>query len=335
MEIQINNCPVNFELHNEKTVGDVVNAIVDWTQHRNLIFTETAINSNCYSIDKLPDISLDDVETLNCFVQSKADVVISSLNDAADYCAKVQAFFNEAITTGKIDVDEIENASAGIEWIIEILNKNSELLDINFNEIKYKDDTVFSHIGKFIEFRNGINSNKKDIDKLLIFVNKEKDIFSVIDGIFKMILMSDNMRSLAIQSIDSPDVLLNTLINIKKEIPAQIKILEEIAVLYQTRTDDSGARKLDFFINFIFNYSRTCFQISPVFGVDPEKIVIDGVPLSDKNNEIQNHLNNITDAMENNDIVNLSDILEYEMKSSLENLEIYIDMLIDFVKRNA
>ncbi len=161
------------------------------------------------------------------------------------------------------------------------------------------------------------------------------EIFSIMSSILKMLLMSENMKSLVIQSIDSPDVLINDLINIKKEIPAQIKNLEEIAVSYQTRKDEIGSEKLELFINFIFNYSRTCLQVATVFGVDLEQVIIDGNSLSEKNNEIQNHLNNIMEVMENNDIISLSDILEYEMKSSLENLEIYIDTLIDFIKRSV
>jgi hypothetical protein len=140
---------------------------------------------------------------------------------------------------------------------------------------------------------------------------------------------------LVIQSIDSPDILLNSILNIKNEIKNQIKNLEEIAVSYQTKKDDIAAEKLELFISFIFNYSRTCYQISPVFEIDLEAVKVDNISLGRKNDEIQGHLNNIIDAMENNDIISLSDILEYEMKSSLENLGTYIDLLIDEIKKNS
>jgi hypothetical protein len=335
MEIQINNCPVDFELNDEKTIGEVVNSIVDWTKNRNLIFTETAINNNNYSIDRLPDIPLDKIEILNCFVQSKADVVISSLNACIDYCAKSREFFTKSITDGKLDAVEIENAAGGVDWIIEVLGKISDLLGINLNEIKYKDDIVALYIDKFINFKKSLINNKKNIKKLFKSIEGDIEIFSVISDILKMLLMSEQMKSLVVQSIDSPDVLLKTLRSIKKEIPAQLKNLEEIAVSYQTRNDQDGALKLDHFINFIFNYSRACFQIASVFGADPEKIIIDGISLSKKNDEIKVHLDNIMEVMENNDIISLSDILEYEMKSSLENLEIYIDTLIDFTEKNT
>ena len=335
MEIQINDCPVDFELINEKTVGEVVDSIVDWTQQRNLIFTETSINNSCYSIDKIPDIPLDKVEILNCFVQSKADVVISTLNAASEYCIKADKFIKNSITEGNFDTNEIENIAAGVDWIIEVLVKICDLLGLNINEFKYKDEPLDYYVSSLKKFTSGIYESKTENNKLISSINKNLEIFTVVNDILKMLLMSENMRELVVQSIDSPDVLLDTLKEIKKQIPSQIKNLEEIAVSYQTRNDNTGAEKFDNFINFIFNYTRTCLQIAPVFGIDLEKIIIDDISLNRKNNEIQDHLNNITDVMENNDIISLSDILEYEMKSSLENLEIYIDALIGVIEKKS
>ena len=335
MEIQINDCPVDFELNNEKTIRDVIESIADWSRQRNLIFTETAINNNCYSIDKIPDITLDKVETLNCFVQSKADVVISTLNAASDYCLKADKFIKKSVKDGKVDINELENAASGIDWIIEVLVKISDLLGVNTNEFKYKDEPLDFYISGLKKFKNSIYENKTDNKKIISSINEEPEIFTVVIDILKMLLMSGNMRALVVESIDSPDVLLDTLKEIKNQISSQLKNLEEIAVSYQTKKDDAGAEKFDDFINFIFNYSRTCLQTVPVFGIDLEKIIIDDISLNRKNNEIQDHLNNIIDAMENNDIISLSDILEYEMKSSIENLELYIDALISTIEKKA
>jgi hypothetical protein len=335
MEIQINSCPVEFELSGEKTIGEVIGSIVDWTRNRNLIFTETAINNNNYSIDKIPDIPLDEIRTLNCIVQSKADLVISSINACIDYCAKSEEFFRKSVSESNASTKEIENVATGIDWIVELLTKISDMLGIDLTGIKYKDDPVQLYIDKIIKFKTGLIGNKKNSEKLLQTIEGNYDIFSAISSILKMLLISENMKALVIQSIDSPDVLMKTLIGIKDEIPNQLKNLEEIAVSYQTRNDMAGAEKLGLFINFIFNYSRACFQIASVFGVDQEKVIIDDISLSRKNDEIKDHLDNVMKVMENNDIISLSDILEYEMKSSLENLGVYIDALITYIEKRA
>ncbi len=335
MEIQINSRPVDFELSGEKTIAEVVNSIADWTKNRNLVFAETAINNHYYPVDKIPDIPIDDIDTLNCIVLSKADIVVSSMNECMEYCARSREFFKKAIAEGAIEAGEIENAAAGIDWISEVLGKISDLLGINPHEIKYKDDNISFYVERIISFKNSLIKNKKKTEKLLQSIEDDIEIFSEISNIFKMLLMSGDMNSLVIQSTDSPDVLLRTLSGIKDDIHAQLKNLEEIAVLYQTGNDRAGAEKLDLFINFIFNYKRACFQIVSVFGIDPEKVAADGISLNKKNSEIKDHLNNIIKAMENNDIISLSDILEYEMKSSLENLDTYIDALVGYIEKKV
>lgn len=332
MEVQINNCPVDFKLEGEKTISEVINTIVDWSKERNLIFTEAEINKKCYPIEELPDISLGDIEKINCFVLSKSDVVISSIEGGIEYCDKIQNFFIETITSEKIEASEIENISDGIEWIVEVTGKISDLLGFNISELKYKDNPVNFYVDKLLDFRKNIINKNPDY-KLIEHINKEKDIFSMISGILKMFLMTENMKALVIQSIDSPDMLIKSLMQIKEEIPEQIKNLEEIAVSYQTGKDDIASQKLEFFIDFIFNYGRTCYQVAPVFEIDLDKIIIDDISLAEKNRKIQNLLDDIIEVMENNDIVSLSDILEYEMKSSLETLGNYIDLLIGLLKK--
>ena len=123
MEIQINHYPVDFKLEGEKTITDVINSISEWTQQRDLVFTEAVINKENYSIDNLPDIPLDDIRILNCFVQSKAEIIITSLNAGADYCSKIQKFIDKALSQDNIDNSEISNIISGIDWLTEVLNR--------------------------------------------------------------------------------------------------------------------------------------------------------------------------------------------------------------------
>ncbi len=332
MEIQINDCPVDFKLDGEQTINEVIKSISCWTQQRNLIFTEAEINDQNYSIDHVPDIPINKISILNCLVQSKADTIISSMDAGIDYCSRVFNYFNKSVTEKKIDTSEIKNIITGIEWIVEVIGKISDLLGLNIQDVRYNDNQAVFYINSMIAFKNNIQRLKNN--KLMEFISREKEIFPAISNIFKMFLMSENMKSLVIQSIDSPDILIKSLYKVKEEIPVQIKNLEEIAVSYQTGKDDIASKKLDHFIDFIFHYSRICYQAAPVFEIDLADITVDNMSLEKKNLEIQGMLYKIKDVMENNDIISLSDIFEYEMKPSLENLEIYVDSLLNFLKNN-
>lgn len=333
MEIQINDYSVDFELDGEKTISDVIYSITEWTQKRDLIFTEAKINNENYAVDQVPEISLDEVKILNCIVQSKADVIISSFNAAIDYCSRVQTFIEKSVPDKMPDMGELDNIASGIGWLSEVLNKSEQLLSLDFKEVMFKDKTVQYYLDGLKSFSGELNLNDRTshISELL---EKGKDLFLTTSDIFKMLLMSDEMKVLVIQSIDSPDILINALVNIKKEIPNQIENLEQISISYQTGKDEAASQKLTYFVDFIFQYTRTCYQLSPVFGIDMEKVLVDGISITKKNNEIQVLLKEITSVMENKDIISLSDILEYEMKPALENAENYIDLLIDLIKKD-
>ncbi|MBN2040882.1 MAG: hypothetical protein JW864_12635 [Spirochaetes bacterium] len=332
MEIQINDYPVDFELTEEQTISDVINSISEWTQERDLIFTEAGINDHNYTIDNLPNIALDEIKTLNCHVQSKSNLIISSINAGIEYCNKVQEFLEKSLISEASVLPEVDNIKSGIDWLMEVLGKVQQLLGIDFNEILFTDNSVQYYIDRITTFGNGLNllNGKNSLNE---FFEKEKSIFADLAGIFKMLLMSEDIKLLVIQSIDSPDVLVRSLYEIKSEIPSQVKNLENISISYQTGKDDIAAEKLNDFIDFVFQFSRTSYQIVPVFGIDPDEIKIDDLSFNEKNNELQDLLKEIIEVMENDDIISLSDILEYEMKPSFEKLDEYIDSVIKFLEK--
>lgn len=143
-----------------------------------------------------------------------------------------------------------------------------------------------------------------------------------------MLLLSEEMRSLIVQSIDSPDVLISSLRQTKEELTDQLAGIRTAAIAYQTGRDAEGSERLRGFIDFIYRYTRTCYQAVPMFQVDLSEIEVEGVSLEKKNRELRNLLHEVTMIMENNDIISLSDVLEYEIRPNLENLGTYIDVLL-------
>ena len=332
MELQINNCPVDVEFQGEDTIVDIVNSVSGWARERDLIFMEAYINDTCYTADRIPDMPLNDVGMINFIVQSRADICISSINEGIIYGNKVISFVRNSLDENKADFTAKEPLQNGIEWLVEITYKLLQLLSLEEDKVKYRDKNLIHYIEKLRLFKEKIQ-NCKNASDLLKGLEGGDDIFTIFIDIFKILLLSDNMKYLVIQSIDSPDVLIESIMRIRDEIPVEMQNLEEAAIAFQSGRDDEGSSKLQTFIQFIYNYSRTCFQISPVFGVDLSQIRIGNISLDEKNKTIHGLLNQIVEVMENNDIISLSDILEYEIRSALENLEAYINLIIDYINR--
>jgi hypothetical protein len=194
-------------------------------------------------------------------------------------------------------------------------------------EVKFRDATAADFLGRLDKMKHSVVSflseMKEDGE-----VDIDDSLFMNLREILGIFLVSEEMKRLVVESIDSPDVLIVSLKEIQKQLPQQKEILEKAAVSYQTGNDSQGMDQLFQFIDFMFGYTRTCYQIAPVFDVNLAEIVIDDISLDEKNRELQTMLNETLDIMESNDMISLADILEYELKELMENLEQYIDLLL-------
>lgn len=327
MELRINNYPVEIVLENEKTVRDVIESIAGWINQKNLIFAGIDIDGTGYHIEEAPDMDLEKIDVINCLVQSRADVVYDTVNEGIFYCDRVIDYLNH-LEDEPMDTEELEDFVSGVEWMLEVFPTLSILLGMDFDNARYRDLTISAYIKQLDDLRHRIVkfiAEMKDDGEIDI----EDTLFVNIKGIFNMILAGDEMKRLVIESIDSPDVLLSSLKEIREKLPEQKAVLEKAAVSYQTGNDSQGMELLFSFVDFMFSYTRTCYQISPVFEISLEDIVIGDESLEEKNRELQILLNETVDIMENNDMISLADILEYEIVESMTNLEQYIDMLLE------
>lgn len=326
MELRINNYPVEIMLENEKNAKDIVNSIAEWINQKNLIFIGIDIDGEHHNIDDIPEIPIDKINVINCVVQSRADVVYDTVNEAIAYCDKVLDFLHH-LEEEPMDTDELEDMISGMEWLQEVFVTISALLRMDLKEIRYRDKNASLYVQSLEEMKHGVVrflSEMKDDG----VVDIDDSIFMSLREILAIFLVSEEMKRLVIESVDSPDVLINSLKDILKHLPEQKDILEKAAVSYQTGNDNQGMEQLFRFIDFMFGYTRTCYQVSPVFDVNLNEILVDGLSLEEKNRELKVMLNETLDIMESNDMISLADILEYEIKDIIDNLDQYIEILL-------
>ena len=326
MELLINDFPVSIELGSEENISDVVNSISEWTRERNLIFYELSIDDDMYQLDDIPDMNIEKVDVINCFVRSKADIVFTSVEEGVRYCDRVSGFIKEKIEGKGVILSDMSDLSLGIDWLREVLIKVEGLLGIDVSTMKYKDRNVSDYLSDMEKFRIEV-LNLESEDDIVSFLEEKMELFPALKDIFGMLLMSSEMRQIIVSSIDSPDALIKSLSYIKQDIPDQLQNIEETAIAFQTGKDAEGSERLNRFVDFMYTLTRTLFQLGPVFDIELTDVEVDGVSLEDKNEELKQLLGDTITVMENNDIISLADILEYEIKPALENMNEYIDVL--------
>jgi hypothetical protein len=328
VKVLVNGYGVDFSIENEKTLNDVVSSILKWTKERDLIFTDLYVEGELYSVDKLPDRALDEISEINCIVQSKADLIISTMNEAVSYCDRILYHTKNAENSGHGDFSQKESLYKGIDWLSEAANVIFALLVVNENEIRYLDHPISFYFDALKNTRDKVTAIK-DEKIYASFLSENKNLFETIKAVFKMLFLSENLKMIILKGLESPNQLIEGLIKVKKDIPDQISHLESAAVAFQSGRDADGAEMLQGFIDFIYRYIRLCHQISPVFGINPVEVVSGDMNLDQLNATIYAFLEEIVSVMENNDIISLSDILEYQMKGEIEKCSSFIDLLLE------
>ncbi|HNU92450.1 MAG TPA: hypothetical protein PKO25_11335 [Spirochaetota bacterium] len=327
MEILINSLPVHFRLENEKNIADVIASVSGWARERELIFTEARINDEPYAVEALPDMPLEAVRSIDCVVRSRADVVISSLEEADAYCDRATAFIESALDAGRVDREAAASLEGGAGWLGEVVESTLSLLGTAPEETGCRDTNVREYLDRLNDFSSSVRSADSE-DSLLAVFKTAGGVFSAIKEVLRMMLMSENLRRLVVQSLESPDVLVHSLEKIREEAPAQSEVLAETVQLYQQGRDSEASKKFHSFVEFVYDYTRACYQCVPVFRIDTSGIEIEGVTLEERNRELNDMLSEILSSLENNDIISLSDILEYEMRPRIETIGAYIDAVL-------
>jgi len=327
VDIHINSYPVNIELENEKNIADVLSSVSRWAQARDFIFVEALIDDVSYPVDQVPDLGIEKVERVNCIVQSRADAVISSIEEAMRYADRVVSFAASPDSGDGRGLDQARALSGGADWMVDMVSSVLSLLGAEPSQVPSGDRDLSGLMKDLRELAD--RAAKITENEIQPLADRAAALFAEMNNVFRTIMLSENLKNLVIQSLDSPDALIDGIMEIKSSLSAQMENLLLAAGDYGAGRDAEASEKLQSFVDFIFRYTRTCYQAAPVFQVDLGAIAVDGVSLDDKNRAIQNLLIEMHGALENNDIISLSDVMEYELKPALENLEEYVDLLIE------
>lgn len=328
MEVRINDCPVDFELEGNERIPDVIDSISSWTGARNLVLYELFIDDKRYPVDGPPDLGIGSVGVVNCVVRSRAEMVIASVDEALGYCDRASAFIEGAAEGGGWSEAGMNDLAGGLTWLQDVMGSVMGLLGRDPAGMKFRDGTVSDLLDEMTGLRDAL-AGEGGAEALAA----NRGLFAEIARVFRMLLLGDEMRSLVVQSIDSPDVLMEGIRGTREALGEQLENVRSAAVAYQSGRDAAASEHLGQFIDFIYRYLRACCQVTPVLGVDVADIEVDGVTLGEKNREMDRLLGSIGSALEQNDVITLSDILEYEIAPALEGLGDFIDPLIERLAR--
>ena len=325
MKIQINGHEIDYLFEQENSLKDIVESIMDWSAKRRLVLYSCFADEVEFLPEDIPNIPLKDIEILNFDVKSQVDIVMSSFEEADNYCNRLIKL-SEDEKNHKLSDSMFSDIKNGLEWIADLMRSTANVLAIDLDKPLYKTFSLSDFILKIENYVEKYSSSKTNALKDAVEIAYEAKEF------ITSFVVSGEMNNLAIKSIDSPDVLLSKLFEVKDAFPNELDNVEQIAILIQSGKDIEAIEKLNRFIEFVYLFIRVSAQFHPVFNISLSDIVKDNVSIEEKNAYLQEKLSEIISVMENNDMIGLADILEYEVKPAIEDMQSYIDILISRVE---
>ena len=323
MRILINNHEVDFNLENEKTLDEVITSLQGWASERGLIMMEVHLEGKTYQPEAVPAIALSDAGDVNCVLESQAEMIFSTAGEGISWCARAIDFIDKCEKSGSVNDNDTASLADGTEWLAEVIVSVLHLLTIDPDSRKYRDATI----AHYVEALELFTANLREGGTTLDYVVTGKDIISDSMDILKFLLSADEMRRMVVEGIESPDALMETLHTMRDSLETERDNLSSCVMAFQAGRDAEGAERLNVFIEFVYRYSRTCAQIPAVFSISLADTIRQGTSLEVRNQELQGLLSQVLDAMENDDIITLADVLEYEIIPLFGELEEYLDIL--------
>ncbi len=320
MEILINKKRIDFTLENEKNVSDVVKDLEKWINKNNNVISAVKVDNRIVKLDELDsyNIELKSINKIEVETKNKVDLAFETLDTVSEYLAVVEDLLDGDVFENNDSIIEgIERLKESIDLIMKILKINPHFIlinDVDMNDvIKDLDNIVREYSRKFLD-----DFGVKKIRELII---------SLREGLTKVYKWGVFKNTL----IDNDEL---------KKMPFVKEILKDYIYVCGRalkRFDDASE-------NLQIGNDITAFdEILFISSILNETIEL--VRLLKKVNELSSFIDNIDDifikitlnlktieeAFKNEDMITVSDTLEYELKPLFENLVNSISNINDFI----
>lgn len=300
MKLYLNDKPVDFELEQEKTLGEVYEGVTEWLYNRGFLITEAALNDDDAESLKgkdLGDIPIEKVKSLRLQVRPSIEADYERLHTVRQYLATLhKAVENDNMSL----VEDLLNDYPVIEKELDTMLKPRT------EKLKNSDVVLLSGVLK--------NPSLTDSEQGTPFREQAGILLSGFISILDE----------RIAEITSPYAELE---RVRELIGPIIEKLEEVPVQLQTGKDREAMQSVVEFTELSQKISRIFPALQARPETDESALTIDGSSIKEFYGGLIEILKEITGAFSSKDIVLIGDLLEYETAPRLRQLEDFIRKL--------
>lgn len=311
MKIYINDQVVENTLEKEKNLGEIFDGISKWIESQGKYLINYLVDGKEYNQSQLNNIEIDKAERFDFYIGEEIDLLKSTLQEMDKY---VDNIGNTIVGRDSLTEKETINLKDGMNWIQSVLDSAENILRVELKKI-----VPSSNAGKDVkEIVKGLSERINSLETMTSIEEFLNDLREL-----KLFIMD------LINKITSLDMDMDTIKNVIGTYAESMEVLKQEFI----RVNENYQSGKDFAANELLNHSISRLHVllgafialenkQPNLGID--KITIDGLAFKEVTNSLNEALSNVAQSMENNDIVQAGDILEYELPEILEQLVPFI-----------
>ncbi|MCC5814924.1 MAG: hypothetical protein JJT78_09225 [Leptospira sp.] len=321
MEIFVNDHKLDVNLDNEKTLAEVFQGVAHWVESNGKYVVSCFADGKDFGVQEMGSHSHDKINRMDFIIGEEIDVLISSLEELDRY---VDSIGNTLIGRDSLTDSETRDLSEGMIWIDSIITSAKKLLRLKLDAIRPMGK------GKTVEvILENLHKKVVHLDSVAAVEDYLEDLRDL-----KLFILDLRNRT-AILDLDT-DKLLDIIREYSTKMDAIKAEFVSINENFQSGKDSRASELLTDAIGKLNTLLTALISLRSAFpNIELDKVKVGDEKLSEFNKNLNTVLVEVANALENNDIVQAGDILEYEIPDYLDRFKPFLDEILQKVEVGA
>ncbi|MBU0568638.1 hypothetical protein KKC52_11430 [bacterium] len=344
MEILINEEKIDLKLEENACLGEIIGILNEELAKAQMVIVDILLNKERINPVEKKDILVKEIELLEIKALGAGDLAIESLTEIGKYiprAIKGIGGINDLLKEGK-DREAGQRAAQlaeGLSWIVNVLKKSGFVLKLDYVSIYLTEEkaTVLEKIEALEKegrsLQNGLKElNWQGIEKVL------DELIPLLSSWINILpkLLQDYSKKEGVKILKEEAGaagILRELKESKEELLKLSKELEDISIRMQTGNEYEAMESLQECTRTLENIFGMLKKAQNFFNLNYSRIKVEKEDVAGKIEEIKDILSEVVTAFENNDLVLLADLLEYELSPLMSRFPEVIDCVLSRIKR--
>ncbi len=310
MKILVNQRPIDFEIGVTETLKDVVSLLNKWTAEGNAIIVDLKIDGKSIQLEEAINspLKIDEIEVLEMELQGVEEMVKEGLEEVENYLPRLIIGIDQIA-----ELSRLKEFVEGLEWLNEVITKAGSLMKWDYNKLCVDEELIEKKRDGLVEIASLLKEKVENKDMEGASTILKDRVKPLLEGWVEALPTLIKK----IPKKEDTQALLSKLKGVSSRFPDLSKEIEKISVYLQTGEMTEAMEQFQKTIDELQSMIHLLQEIRIFFDLDYRGIKVKEETIEERCQELDELLSEIITAFENEDIVMLADLLEYELSPLL------------------